>query len=207
MTAREECLRHYGGCCAWCGNTTGLELDHIDGGQGQGNAHRQAIKGKLQYWLKRQGFPAGFEVLCRSCHQQKSADEREELMPSRNGAREIRGNIDEALAAQIDAIASKPGTSKSEVLEQALTAYVSGNGQQAGMAGVLKRLHEQTTALEALERTVKAIGVQIATMDERQKTMAHQQIDILGTMRALWDDHQATQKTLRQRWWWKLFCG
>ena len=45
MNAREEALEHYGGRpprCAWCGHTTDLEIDHIDGGQGQGNAHREA---------------------------------------------------------------------------------------------------------------------------------------------------------------------
>jgi hypothetical protein len=42
MTAREAAIQAYGGTCVWCGcdDPTQLEIDHIDGGQGQGNAHR-----------------------------------------------------------------------------------------------------------------------------------------------------------------------
>jgi hypothetical protein len=43
MTAREAAIQAYGGRCVWCGcdDPTQLEIDHIDGGQGQGNAHRR----------------------------------------------------------------------------------------------------------------------------------------------------------------------
>jgi hypothetical protein len=63
MTAREAAIRAYGGKCAWCGSTELLELDHIE--QGTGNTHRRTIGTKLEYWLKRQGYPAGLvQVLC-----------------------------------------------------------------------------------------------------------------------------------------------
>jgi len=200
---RLQALRHYGGDpprCVWCGcdDVAQLEIDHIIGGQGQGNAHRNEIRGKLEYWLKRNHYPPGYDVLCRVCHARKSADEREVIMPSRNGAREIWGNSDEALATQIEALAAK--SSKSGVLEQALTAYVSGNGQQAGMAGVLKRLHEHTAAIEQLDQTMQRVEGQIARMDDRLTKIEHRQAEIMDVLRRIWDDHQATQKALQHRW-------
>lgn len=119
-------------------------------------------------------------------------------MPARNGSREIRGNIDEALAVQIEALASK--SSKSEVLEQALTAYVSGNGSQAGMAGVLKRVHELTAAIDTLEKTIQHIGGQLAHVDTRLQKMEHQQAEIMDVLKRIWDDHSSTQKALQHRW-------
>lgn len=45
-----------------------LSVDHIDGG---GNAHRKSIRlnaGLNFYqWLKREGFPSGFRILCMNC--------------------------------------------------------------------------------------------------------------------------------------------
>jgi hypothetical protein len=63
-------LAHYGGCCRCCGESTDelLSIDHIEGG---GNQHRKAINryGTDMYrWLKAQGFPPGFRVLCHNCN-------------------------------------------------------------------------------------------------------------------------------------------
>jgi site-specific recombinase XerD len=60
MNAREEALEHYGGRpprCAWCGHTTDLEIDHIDGGQGQGNAHREAAWLMIRDYGRLAGLP------------------------------------------------------------------------------------------------------------------------------------------------------
>ncbi len=71
-TIRKECLDHYGGQCAECGETilAFLNIDHIDGG---GRKHRKANN----MWcihpvLKRQGYPAGYQVLCANCNFRKS---------------------------------------------------------------------------------------------------------------------------------------
>lgn len=43
-----------------------LSIDHIGGG---GAAHRKEIgSGKLYIWLKKNGFPSGFRVLCFNCN-------------------------------------------------------------------------------------------------------------------------------------------
>ena len=45
-----------------------LQVDHIEGG---GNVHRQELKAQgldLYAWLRRQGYPVGYRVLCMNCH-------------------------------------------------------------------------------------------------------------------------------------------
>jgi hypothetical protein len=68
-----ECLRHYGGedpGCECCGESFPefLCLDHKDGG---GNKHRSSIKKfgtHIYYWIKKNGFPPLFRVLCHNCN-------------------------------------------------------------------------------------------------------------------------------------------
>lgn len=65
----------YGGPkCVCCGETTPefLQIDHIDGG---GLKHRRSINatgaGSFAHWLRRNGWPAGFQVLCANCNLAK----------------------------------------------------------------------------------------------------------------------------------------
>ncbi len=54
--------------CSICGTTylNFLAIDHIDGG---GTEHRRTQKIKnISYWLKKNGFPPGFRVLCHNCN-------------------------------------------------------------------------------------------------------------------------------------------
>lgn len=77
LRLRDKCLVVYGGefpCCACCGETEKkfLAIDHINGG---GTAHRRQIKcfGSSMYeWLKRNGFPKGFQLLCHNCNSAKA---------------------------------------------------------------------------------------------------------------------------------------
>jgi hypothetical protein len=71
-----EVLKHYGGeppKCACCGesNLPFLVIDHVYGG---GNKQRKIIRGGtrgLYFWLIRNNFPDGFQVLCRNCNGAK----------------------------------------------------------------------------------------------------------------------------------------
>lgn len=74
---RAEVLDAYGGKCACCGESEPafLCMDHIDGG---GNAHRKEQTGNrrgsattIYYWLKRNGYPEGFQILCANCNMAK----------------------------------------------------------------------------------------------------------------------------------------
>ncbi len=71
---RLQVLEAYGGTppsCACCGvaHLEFLAIDHVGGG---GNAHRKAIGATkpidMCRWLKRNGFPPGFRVLCHNCN-------------------------------------------------------------------------------------------------------------------------------------------
>jgi hypothetical protein len=60
-------------CCAICSENhyESLALDHVDGG---GTTHRHSC-GQYKLWndLRRQGFPAGFRVLCHNCNWKHGA--------------------------------------------------------------------------------------------------------------------------------------
>lgn len=63
----------YGGKCICCEETelAFLNIDHIDGG---GCEHRSEVGSgtRFYYWLQRNGFPEGFQVLCANCNQAKA---------------------------------------------------------------------------------------------------------------------------------------
>lgn len=76
---KSEVFQAYGGVkCACCGEERMpfLTLDHIDG---KGADHRRELfgnrrngAGEVMYrWLRKQGFPAGFQVLCWNCNWAK----------------------------------------------------------------------------------------------------------------------------------------
>lgn len=70
---RHEAIMAYGGyrcACPGCDVTTPefLGLDHIHGG---GNAERRRVNHNLFSWLKKQGWPAGYQVLCHNCNLSK----------------------------------------------------------------------------------------------------------------------------------------
>jgi hypothetical protein len=75
---RLDVLQHYGGNppkCACCGeaNLSFLTIDHINGG---GVQHRKTIHVRsgtgFFCWLRRNGYPEGFQVLCFNCNHAKS---------------------------------------------------------------------------------------------------------------------------------------
>jgi hypothetical protein len=77
-------LAHYGTVCACCGTTESLTIDHIDG---DGRQHRIAMTSPrnrigdlgaatMYTWLIKNGFPAGFQTLCKPCNSSKGTGER-----------------------------------------------------------------------------------------------------------------------------------
>lgn len=78
--ARLEVLTHYSGgvkpFCKCCGEDEilFLQIDHING---DGADHRRKLKEEigyypggngLPYWLKKNGYPEGFQILCANCN-------------------------------------------------------------------------------------------------------------------------------------------
>lgn len=68
---RIEALQHYSNSevpsCSCCDETTFefLAFDHIEGG---GNKHMQQIGHNIVRWLRKNGYPPGFRVLCHNCN-------------------------------------------------------------------------------------------------------------------------------------------
>ncbi len=71
---RQTVLNAYGGKCACCGESRYefLAIDHMNN---DGNERRRTNSAEcgssLIYWLKREGYPEGFQVLCHNCNQAK----------------------------------------------------------------------------------------------------------------------------------------
>jgi hypothetical protein len=68
---RIQVLTHYSGGvpkCACCGDLhlEFLSIDHIHGG---GRQQRRGIKMRWWQWLRVNGYPSGFRVLCHNCNQ------------------------------------------------------------------------------------------------------------------------------------------
>jgi hypothetical protein len=77
---RAQVLGRYGRSCACCGAVGDLTIDHI---AGDGREHRIELFGDKDQcgwhfyaWLRRQGFPPGYQVLCRPCGISKGRGER-----------------------------------------------------------------------------------------------------------------------------------
>jgi len=72
---RGAVLDHYGQACACCGSVKKLTVDHVNGDGGQ---HRAEIGGssRLYRWLIANGFPDGFQTLCRPCNRSKGSGDR-----------------------------------------------------------------------------------------------------------------------------------
>jgi hypothetical protein len=75
LSVKLAVFQHYGGACACCSESSieFLCIDHING---NGNKHRRQIGSdggsSFYLWLKRNGFPEGFQVLCHNCNMAKS---------------------------------------------------------------------------------------------------------------------------------------
>ena len=64
---KSEVYAAYGDECSCCGETNSLffQIDHIEGG---GTKHRKKVGGSMYRWLRKNNFPAGFQILCANCH-------------------------------------------------------------------------------------------------------------------------------------------
>jgi len=71
---KKEIISYYGGRCACCGESEiiFLTMDHVDN---NGAEHRREAKISsgldFYYWLRRNGYPEGFQVLCWNCNTGK----------------------------------------------------------------------------------------------------------------------------------------
>ena len=74
-----DILSHYSNGAIKCGHCgfediRALSIDHIDGG---GAPHRKMTGNDIYGWLKRNGYPEGYQVLCMNCQLIKRQVNRE----------------------------------------------------------------------------------------------------------------------------------
>ena len=80
QSVRSQVFDHYGWSCACCGITEDLSIDHVHGNgvehrlEAFGDRHVDSIM--FYRWLVRNGFPEGFQTLCRPCNSSKQTGER-----------------------------------------------------------------------------------------------------------------------------------
>lgn len=79
---RLACLAAYGNACACCGESSErfLTIDHVNN---DGAAHRRSLRGggrpqagagnNTYPWLRKNGFPPGFQILCWNCNWAKKS--------------------------------------------------------------------------------------------------------------------------------------
>lgn len=81
---RDQVLNHYGRACACCGVAYApvLCIDHVNGG---GSEHRRQLRlhggGSFYGWLKRNGWPTGFQTLCFNCNMARALAGNPALCP------------------------------------------------------------------------------------------------------------------------------
>lgn len=72
---KRQALDHYGGKCVCCGEAGRpfLSFDHVnnDGADMRRKVPSTNGGGGLHYWLRRNGYPAGFQILCFNCNVAK----------------------------------------------------------------------------------------------------------------------------------------
>lgn len=79
--ARIEVLTHYGNgklACVHCGfnDIRALSIDHIAGGGKQHERERRSTQ--LAQWLRKRGFPLGYQTLCMNCQFIKKLENKEQ---------------------------------------------------------------------------------------------------------------------------------
>ncbi len=82
LALKSKALTHYGeGVCACiqCGfdNVKALSIDHIDGRDNVEHSVKRLNGLGMYYWLKKKGYPSGYQTLCMNCQFIKREDTRE----------------------------------------------------------------------------------------------------------------------------------
>jgi predicted transcriptional regulator len=194
MNARQACLEHYGGRpprCAWCGDTSDLELDHIAGGQGQGNAHRKEIKGKLEYWLQRHCYPPGYQCLCTHCHDLKSG--RIRTMPPGKGSQDVHISLRDDLAERLTVLASAPGMTRSKVMEAALVQHLEQGASETLLAGLHQRLDTVMQTMGEVTKAVQAVDVKMSGLTSRIEKIEQRFQSFTDAVNSLYDHEKVAR--------------
>jgi hypothetical protein len=65
-----------------------LSIDHI---KGDGAKHRKKIKTELNYWIEKNNYPEGFQILCMNCQFiKRSINNETRRSPNKNHIKHIQ---------------------------------------------------------------------------------------------------------------------
>lgn len=200
MNARAEVIQAYGGRCAWCAcdDLTQLEIDHLDGGQGQGNAHRRDMAARgttIAYELRALGYPPGYRLLCGCCHDIRTYG-KVVRMPPRRGHKDLHVSLPDAVIDEIDRLAKqRPDGSKSHVILDLLAGH--GAGQSTAL---IAKLHER---LDGIETTVTTLSTRVDTLVRLVgdlPTMARHMGTLQGDITAIYDTVKRLDEQSKKGW-------
>lgn len=81
-------IAHYGGCCAWCGETIGqfLTIDHINENGAELRRLVKAQRNEIHLWLWKQGWPTGYQILCFNCQHKKAKQHRAKTLSQKQNS-------------------------------------------------------------------------------------------------------------------------
>lgn len=121
-----ETIKAYGGKCAKCGeyDSRFLTVDHV---HNNGAADRAARKNKtsdVHIWLKRHGYPKGFQILCGNCNLKKEIERRR----SASGPHWLRSQA--AKTRVIAQYGSKCTCCRENDIDKLVIDHVKGGGSQ-----------------------------------------------------------------------------
>lgn len=110
---RIAAIDHYGGSCAYCGETVFifLSIDHINN---NGCQHRKNMcKGSnnsinIGAWLRRNNYPTGFQVLCMNCNHAKGRVGEIELIETLRNLGRLRSDFKDRIPATLTAGSDLP---------------------------------------------------------------------------------------------------
>lgn len=82
-----QAITNYGGKCVCCGesNIAFLTFDHVDSNGGERRKRIPEQKGgsAMHYWLRRNGYPNEFQILCYNCNLAR--DHNDGICPHKEG--------------------------------------------------------------------------------------------------------------------------
>lgn len=82
IALKNDVMQHYGNAvCAVCGEARleRLSIDHINGGGYRQMKDRGLVGTSLYSWLRTNGYPPGYQVLCITCNMAKGEMSTDEL--------------------------------------------------------------------------------------------------------------------------------
>ena len=108
-------------------------------------------------------------------------------MPPRKGNESVTISLPAELVERLTKLASRPGSSRSKVLEDAFRAQLEGSASETLLEGLYHRMDEYGARLAAVEQTLNALGVQLTAMHDLLRTQGKASATLADAANLLYD--------------------